>query len=128
MDVIRISGFAIAASLCVLVLRKLQPEMGMTAAMGAGALLLALCAPVLRQVVDGITELASSGGVSPLFLSQLMKVAGVSLLMDFSAQTCRDAGENGLAVKAELAGRVMLLALALPAMRTLLSQLMALTV
>ena len=46
--------------------------------------------------------------------------------MDFAAQTCRDAGEEGLAMKTELAGRVMLLTLALPAMQTLLTQLLSL--
>ena len=50
----------------------------------------------------------------------LFEVAGISLLMDFAAQTCRDAGEEGLAMKAELAGRVMLLTLALPSLQSLL--------
>ena len=40
--------------------------------------------------------------------------------MDFAAQTCRDAGEEGLAMKAELAGRVVLLTLALPSLQSLL--------
>ena len=46
--------------------------------------------------------------------------------MDFAAQTCRDAGEDGLALKVELAGRVMLIALSLPVMQTLLTQIMSL--
>ena len=47
--------------------------------------------------------------------------------MDFAAQTCRDANEDGLAMKVELAGRVMLIALALPVMRTLLVQILSLS-
>ena len=59
-------------------------------------------------------------------MSQLLKVCGVSLMMDFSAQTCRDAGEEGLAVKVEMGGRVILLTLALPFMQALLQQIMSL--
>lgn len=126
MSAMKIAGFAVAAACILLVLRQLRPELGTAAALGCGAVLLLLAMPFLHQVVDGIRSLAESGGVSGSFLTQLFKVAGISLLMDFAAQTCRDAGETGLAVKAELAGRVMLLALALPAMRTLLTQLMSL--
>jgi len=63
--------------------------------------------------------------VADEYLSQLLKVAGVALLMDFSAQTCRDAGEEGLALKTELAGRVMLISLALPFMQALLQQILS---
>jgi len=82
--------------------------------------------PMVAQVVNGITNVARAGGVKDQYLTQLLKVAGVSLLMDFAAQTCRDAGEDGLAMKTELAGRVMLLTLALPAMHTLLTGILSL--
>ena len=40
---------------------------------------------------------------------------------DFGAQTCRDAGSGGLAMKLELCGRVLLCAEGLPLAMTLLS-------
>lgn len=121
---LRIAGFAIAAAMIVLLLRQMRPEIGAAAALAAGAVILVMALPFLTQVLDGIHSLATEGGVNQQFLSQLLKVAGVSLLTDFAAQTCRDAGEAGLGLKAELAGRIMLLSLALPAMRSLLSHLM----
>lgn len=127
MNVMRVAGFSVASALAVLLLRRTRPEMGVAAALAAGALLLTMALPVVEQVVSSITCMAEMGGVKSSYLSQLLKVAGISLLMDFAAQTCRDAGEAGLAVKAELAGRVMLLAIALPAMQTLLGQLFALS-
>lgn len=126
MNVMRMAGFSVGSAIVVLVLRRARPEMGVTAALAAGALLLTLAVPMVTQVVGGITSMAELGGVKSGYLSQLLKVAGISLLMDFAAQTCRDAGEDGLAMKTELAGRVMLLALALPAMQTLLGHLFAL--
>ena len=126
MQMLKIAGFAIAAAMIVLMLRQMRPEFGTAAALASGAVILLMALPFLTQVLDGVGSLADTGGVNQTFLSQLMKVAGVSLLMDFAAQTCRDAGEAGLALKTELAGRIMLLTLALPAMKSLLSQLMSL--
>jgi len=65
--------------------------------------------------------------VEDSYISQLLKIGGISLLMDFAAQTCRDAGEDGLALKVETAGRVMLIGLSLPVMEALLTQIMSLS-
>ena len=93
----------------------------------AGTLAALAITPHLREIVNGMAALAAAGGVQDGYMSQLLKVAGISLLMDFAAQTCRDAGEDGLAMKVELVGRVMLIALALPVMQALLSQIMSLS-
>lgn len=127
MDVMRMAGMSMASAVAVILLRRMRPEMGLTAALASGILLLTMAMPMLVQVVGGITSIAQAGGVKSSYLTQLLKVAGISLLMDFAAQTCRDAGEEGLAMKTELAGRVMLLTLALPAMQTLLTQILSLS-
>lgn len=127
MDVLRVAGFSVASAAAVLILRRMRPELGLAAALASGLLLLRMALPMIGQIVASITAMAQAGGVKSVYLSQLMKVAGISLLMDFAAQTCRDAGEDGLAQKTELAGRVMLMLLALPAMQALLTQILALS-
>ena len=127
MDFYKIAALAVSAALMALVIRRVRPELGLTLTLCAGALVMLLVMPTLARLIGGLSALAHAGGVSDQYMTQLLKVAGVSLLMDFAAQTCRDAGEEGLAMKAELAGRVMLLSLALPSMQTLLSQILSLS-
>ena len=127
MDLMKIAALAVCAAVCALVLRRMRPEMGAALSIAAGLMVLLLAIPMVAQVMSGLSDMAQSGGVSDGYMAQLLKVAGVSLLMDFAAQTCRDAGEESLAMKAELAGRVMLLALALPFMQTLLGQILSLS-
>lgn len=126
MDVLKLAGFAVGAALLLLLLRRLKPEVAVVAASAAGCVLLMMAMPGVRQLMAGLLNLAERGGVQEKYLTQLLKVTGISLLMDFAAQTCRDAGEDGLAMKAELAGRVMILTLAVPALETLLHQMMEL--
>lgn len=126
MDALRLCGLAVAGALAALTLRQLKPGVGLAVSLFAGVMVLVALLPTLRQAVEGITSLASQGGLSDGYLTQLLKVGGVSLLMDFSAQTCRDAGEAGLAMKVELAGRVMLIGLSLPYMEALLAQILSL--
>lgn len=127
MDMLKIAGFSVCAAVMAMVLRRVRPEAGTALVLAAGCLGILVVMPMLSQMISGVTALASAGGVSDGYTSQLLKVGGVSLLMEFAAQTCRDAGEEGLARKTELAGRIVLLSLALPFMNALLSQIMSLS-
>ncbi len=121
------AAFAVCAAAMALVLRRWKPEAGLALSLAAGVMTALAVLPVLATVVDEITQLAQTGGVDGKYMTVLLKAGGISLLMDFAASTCRDAGEEGLAMKTELAGRVMLISLALPVMRTLLTQIMSLS-
>ena len=44
----------------------------------------------------------------------LFKALGICYLTQFAADSCRDAGESALAVKAEIAGRIAVLLISLP--------------
>lgn len=127
MDALRIAGFTVCAAVMAMLLRRLRPEAGAALAIAAGVMAAFMLLQPLQEVVSGIASLAGSGGVSSGYMLQLLKAGGVSLLMDFAAQTCRDAGEDGLAMKTELAGRVILISLALPFMQALLTQILSLS-
>ena len=127
MDMLKLCGAAVCAAVFSLVLRNVRREVGIAAALAAGTLIALMTLPQLQEVVQGITAISRAGGLSDVYLMQLLRVCGVSLLMDFAAQTCRDAGENGLAMKVELAGRITLIALSLPFMQALLTQILSLS-
>ena len=127
MNALQIAGFAVCAAAIALVMRRLRPEAATVLVIAAGALASLMVIPQLGQIVSGVASLAAAGGIQDGYMAQLLKVGGISLLMDFAAQTCRDAEEDGLAMKVELAGRVMLIALALPVMQSLLAQIMSLS-
>ena len=127
MTAVQIAGFAVCAAAIALVMRRLRPEVATVLTLAAGVLTATMVLPNLMQIISGVTALATAGGVPDGYMAQLIKVGGISLLMDFAAQTCRDANEDGLALKVELAGRVLLIALALPVMTTLLEQILSLS-
>lgn len=125
MNAIQLAGFAVCAAAMALVMRKLRPEAASVLIIAAGALVLLLVLPQLGEIVNGVAAMAAFGGLKEEYMTSLLKVAGVSLLVDFSVQTCRDAGEEGLALRIELAGRIILIAMALPVMQALLTQILS---
>jgi stage III sporulation protein AD len=55
------------------------------------------------------------------YVSVAVKVIGVAYMAELGASVCTDAGESAIAAKIELAGRVMLLVLAMPVLMDLLN-------
>lgn len=127
MGMYQLAGFAVCAAAMAMVMRRIRPESASALVIAAGAVFALALLPELGKIISGVAAMAEAGGVAEGYMGQLLKVGGVSLLTDFAAQTCRDAEEAGLALKVEFAGKVMLIALALPVMQSLLAQILSLS-
>lgn len=103
----------VAAFLAVLI-RRYHPEYSMAIGLITGILVLALLIGQLTPIFNRLRTLLDSASLPAEYGLVLFKALGISLLAQLSADACRDAGENAMAEKAELAGKVFLLILALP--------------
>ena len=108
---------AVVAAFLTVVLRRYLPEQALAVGLIGGAVILAVAGISAMPVLDEIRALLSDGGVSGEYVTVLFKALGVSLLTQLAADACRDAGEQGLATKAEFAGKIAMLVLALPLFR-----------
>lgn len=120
MDIVQIAGLGIVASILLLLLRKERPELSIGLTLVAGLMLFFMILPALSQVVTTFASLASDSGLGPLYFGIIMKVLAVSYIADFAAALCRDAGEDLMASRVEMAGRVLILVSALPIVREVL--------
>ena len=62
-------------------------------------------------MAENITQQA---GIRAEYIKIMFKVIGISYLIQFGAELCRDCGENSLASKIELGGKAIILSLTLP--------------
>lgn len=114
MEILQIAGLGVAAALMAMVIRGSRPEMASLLAMAAGALLFFLAVSRLQAVVAVMQSLTQKAGLQEGYLKVLLKVVGIAYVAEFAAQTCRDAGEESLAAKVEMCGKVLVLAMASP--------------
>ena len=114
MDLLPYLGLAILATILLIVLRPLRPEMAAILSLAAGGLILVSVLGRLRAVLGTVTAMAARAEIQPFFLQTVLKVIGLSYLAGFTAQICRDAGEGAIAAKVELAGKVAILLVGLP--------------
>lgn len=116
---LQVVGLGLISTVLLLVLRRERPEWGVVVGLAAGVALLFLVLVPLGQVIEALTRLAGLGHLKGAYLTLLLKVLGIAYLTTLASQVARDAGEGMVAGRVELAGKVLILALALPVVRAI---------
>jgi stage III sporulation protein AD len=76
--------------------------------------MLSLVLSKMGAIINLFRDLTHKAQVDELYLVTLLKILGIAYIAEFGAQICRDAGEGTIASKIELAGKILILLLALP--------------
>lgn len=114
MNIIGIAGIAICAAVIAATLRRYHQEYAILVSIAAGIVILLSLLSSISPAIRQINTLLSTAGLEPDYAVILFKTIGICFLAQFAADSCRDAGENALAAKVELAGKLAIVVLALP--------------
>lgn len=107
-------GLLLCGGLLSAVLRSQRPELAVCLSLLAGVLVVGMLLRQLSPLISALRRMTALGRVGENYLGVVLRGAGVCLVTQLAADTCRDAGDTALAGKAELTGRVILLLLAVP--------------
>lgn len=114
MEIIPIVALAITATVLLIVLRQSRPEFALVLSILVGTLIFISALPKIGLVISTMDSIASRVQMGSLQLSILLRIVGVAYVTEFGAQVCRDANESAIAGKVELAGKVIIMVLAVP--------------
>ena len=114
MNIVTVVGLTVVAAFLAVLIRRYRPEYSMAVGLITGIVILSLLVTQITPAIEEMRTLLQSASLPEEYGLILFKALGISLLAQLAADTCRDAGETSLAGKAELAGKVFLLLLALP--------------
>ena len=119
---------AVAAALAALIVRQVKPELALFVQLGgvlAVALLLMGVLQELLAAVQGMLQFAPGGGTGDgafggnSAYTMLVKALGICITTQLAADICRDSGSASLANIVELGGRLLVLGLTLPLLRSI---------
>ena len=113
-DALKTAGVAIIAALIAFTLRAAHKQAGTAAALAAGIMLFFYAVTRLSIGAKTLRSLAEQAGVENEMLMMMFKMVGLAYVTEFAVQCCQDAGENGLAAKAGLCGKMLLMLETLP--------------
>ena len=118
---VKIGGIALTGLSALLILRACKPEWAMFLRMAVTVVSLGLVLSLAGTVMDSVTDLtAATGALDGESWTILLKALGLAFLTETAASVCRDSGEAGLATWVETAGKLEILLLSFPLIRTVM--------
>jgi stage III sporulation protein AD len=114
MDILNIAGIAISVTVIAVLLRQYKQEYAVLIGVGAGLLLLVLIITAAKPAFSELQDMLTKTGLGGNYSVILFKSLGICFITQFASDTCKDAGESGIASKVELAGKFAVVLGALP--------------
>lgn len=121
MNIAGICVIAVAGAILAVTLKQTTPNFSVMLALITGVIILITICISLPTVTSKIESLMNSTGVNAEYTTVLLKSVGICFICQFSSDICKDAGQNALSGKVELAGKILILISALPLMEEVLN-------
>lgn len=126
MEILQVVALGLIVAVFAVLLRRERPEMAMILALGFGVIVFLMVLNKLGAIITVFEDVTRRAQVDELYLTTLLKILGIAYIAEFGAQVCRDSGEGTVANKIELAGKVLIMILALPIFAAILEAIMRL--
>ena len=114
MSIIKVIGVAILGMVCVGILKDVKPTLAAFAGIVSGIVILISIVDELQYVVNQFVEIAKIANVQDGMLIAILKIIGIGYCCEFTANLTDDYGAPSIGKKVLLAGKILILVLALP--------------
>lgn len=121
MEIFKIVGIGLVATILAVVLKNQRPEISLQISVVTGLVIFILIITKLSSVLELLRSVAQKIDIDLVYITTIFKIVGIAYVAEFGAQICRDAGEGAIASKIEFAGKVLIMVLAIPILVSLLN-------
>ena len=120
MGIFKIVGLGIVSTVLIVILRNIRPEFSLYISLVTGVIIFSMIIGELSYVIQTLNVLARQANLEFTYFSTILKIIGMAYVVEFGAQISRDAGENSIAMKIELGGKILIMVLAIPILLALM--------
>jgi len=119
-EILKIIGVGLIVVILSFIFKELKKEYSVMIIITGGIIITVWGIIKIFPVVSYMRELTDSSGISE-YLSVILKVLGISFIVQTGADICRDFGETSIASKIEFAGKAIILVVVMPVLRSVIN-------
>ena len=120
MDIIKITGIGLISLIIIIIVKQYKPEFAIYVSLMAGVLIFTLVFSKISDVIRLLNSLVNKSSINGKFIALLIKITGIAILTEFAVSICKDSGENAIANKIDIGGKVMIVTVSIPIISSLL--------
>ena len=114
MELIKIITIALTGVMVAALTKNINKEISIYIVLAASIMILLIIIGKLSDIFIFMENIYDNVTYGREFFPVIIKVLAVAYITDFTAQICKDAGENTIGSKVELAGKITIFYLAMP--------------
>ena len=126
MELIKVMILGIIVSMLVVFLKQVKPEYSLLCLVVGSVVILAYIINYMTNVFVFFQEIIDKTGINYSLFVSMLKIVGLGYLIEFSASVCRDSGNNSIADKVILAGKIMIFVVSIPIITNLFEMILEL--
>ena len=120
MDIFRIIGIGLLTCVVALIIKQIRPEFYIVVVITGSIVILFMIVDELRTVFEYFLSIFNKTNLNYELFSNMLKIIGVGFLTEFANGICVDTGNASIGEKVVIAGKILILCLALPIISSLL--------
>ncbi len=113
-DVIKIAVVGIIGAVMAVVLKDRVPVFALMMSVITAVVIFLFVLPKLSEAIELFNNISTKINIRTEYISILIKSIAISYIAMFSSQLCRDFGQNSIAEKVELGGKLTIIGIAIP--------------
>lgn len=113
-SMIKVCVIGIVSVIFILVLKRVSPNMALILSLITSILIFLFIFPFISQIIELFKTFTLYIDYKSIHLDIVLKILCISYICEFSSELCKDAGENSIASKIELSGKVLIMVLSVP--------------
>lgn len=119
MDLIKLAVIAVCSSVIIVLLKQHRPEFAVFVQLSCIAVAIAFAVSSLGEITDTVKALVSRSVIDSDYVRLLIKALLTAIVTQITADICRDNDNAAAAGAVELAGRAVIISMALPVIASL---------
>lgn len=117
-EIFKIIGVGIIIVVLNLIVKQYKPEIAILLTALGGMFIFIMLINLFGSVFSSLTEIINRAGVDTNLFGTLIKIIGVGYITEFAANICVDMQNNSIADKILLGGKLVILALSMPILKS----------
>ena len=114
MEVIKVIGIGFITLIITIILKEYRKEYYIYALLIGGALIIIYSLGTIKSIISFINDLSNNKNYNNEFITLLLKLTGISILIEYAVSICKDAGENAIANKIDFGGKIIVISMSIP--------------
>ena len=123
MSIITASVLGLAAVLLAVQFKAKGGEYGIYLIMAAGVILFFYGTGKMKIIIDTARQIQDYINLNSVYLTTLLKMAGITYIAEFASGICKDAGYGAMGTQIEIFAKLSILAVSMPVLLALMETL-----